>query len=92
MRPRVRAVVVLAILGLVFAGLLLAGPAHLALHKPGDAHPCEACLLHAAAPAIVVLLPQPLTGAVLTPRPARLRLPDSPVHLLPPSRGPPALG
>lgn len=89
MQPRLRAFVVLAILGLVLAGLLLAGPAHLVTHSPGEGHACDACLVQAALP----LPPYAPLGLVQlarrTPVPAALRLTDPLLHLLPPPRGPP---
>lgn len=92
MRPRIRAVLLSAICVLLVAGLILSGPAHFGVHKPGDGPSCDACAISGTTPGPVLEIFGP-------PREARFALalaPSTPQQsfqrLLPPSRGPPSLG
>jgi len=91
MRPRWRAIFLVAAVFLVVGGLLLAGPAHLGLHGADDGHGCEACTFHGASPAVA-------TVGLGPPRLARLERelappvrPAAAPRLLPPARGPPRI-
>jgi hypothetical protein len=92
MQSRSRAVLLSAICVLLFAGLILSGPAHFGVHKPGDGPACDACAISGTTPGPVLELFGP-------PREARFAFALAPAaalqsfqRLLPPSRGPPSLG
>jgi hypothetical protein len=89
MRPQLRAVFLLATFALVVAGLLLAGPAHLGVHKPGDATSCEACAVHGATPTPALSLPGAPRSAQIRSVPPPAAAPEPPSHLFPAPRGPP---
>lgn len=92
MSPRLRAVLLSAICVLLVAGLILSGPAHFGVHKPGDGPSCDACAISGTAPGPVL----EIFGPPLEVRFALALAPSVPKQsfqrLLPPSRGPPSLG
>jgi len=89
MRPRVRAILLLAVVLLVAAGLLVAGPAHLGLHADADGPGCDACALHGTTPPVFEHGLGDLGVAWIEPELAPPQAPATTTRLLPPPRGPP---
>ena len=90
MGPRVRTVLVWVTCVLLVAGLLFAGPAHFGLHKDGDGPTCDACAIAGTTPVLAITITGPPQTLRFTPVCEPERVLESPPHLLPPPRGPPA--